>query len=575
MTQSPTLRTDPVVVSTATEPVVSPRSFGRAALVAGIAVVVIAGLLVRVWAVGRQPVNGDVAIVGLMAHEILRGHFFAFYWGQRYGGGEPYVVAVLFAIFGQSTMTLGMVPVLLDAVAGLLIWRIGVRLSDQRVGVLAALLFWIWPEAYVWQSTMEYGFRWLALDCGLGLALIGLRLATGPQSFRAQVRDFTLFGLLLGVGWWCSPEIVYYALPIVVVLATSAQRSRLLRPSALLGAVLAALLGALPWLWANLRSGFRSFHSGPIPHDSFVFHLGAFFGHALPMLLGLQLRISGNWLIDPTFGQAIYSTDLLAIALCLIVLVRERRGGFLVLFMVATPIVYALSPYNWYWADGRYAIYFAPVLSLVAGFGVFRLGSWIEHRASLGALRRVIAWSLPVVLVIAAGTLSVVAMHRLAPYRPQRILDGARPTWTAWQSNPDIYLDALLATLDARQIHDVYAGYWIAGPLQFESHGGVLASDIVFVRYEPYLQGIESSSRPTWLFINSAHRTRAAAEIGSRALDPGCVAGLSCISALRFEQYLTSAKDRFSSSMVGDFVLVRPRRAIAPTQLISYFHLVA
>ena len=118
------------------------------------------GLFLRLWILGRAPINADQAVVGLMAREILHGHFFAFYWGQSYGGGEPYVVAALFALFGQSRLVLGLAPILLDALAALLAWRIGRRLFDGRTGVLAALLFWlIVPFAFAYVRFLKYDVR--------------------------------------------------------------------------------------------------------------------------------------------------------------------------------------------------------------------------------------------------------------------------------------------------------------------------------------------------------------------------------------------------------------------------------
>ena len=138
--------------------------------VLGLAVFVI-GLALRLWVLGRSPLNSDEAFVALMAREVLRGHFFAFLWGQHYGGGEFYVVAGLFALFGQSRLVFGLAPVLLDAVAAVLVWRVGRRLFDDRIGALAAIMFWIWPAAYLYLSTIEYGFRYLALVCGLVVVL--------------------------------------------------------------------------------------------------------------------------------------------------------------------------------------------------------------------------------------------------------------------------------------------------------------------------------------------------------------------------------------------------------------------
>ena len=54
-------------------------------------------------------------MAGLMARNILNGHFQAFFWGQGYGGLEPYFVAIVFAIFGQSALSLGLTPVILTA----------------------------------------------------------------------------------------------------------------------------------------------------------------------------------------------------------------------------------------------------------------------------------------------------------------------------------------------------------------------------------------------------------------------------------------------------------------------------
>ena len=116
-----------------------PARLGRPARVA-VTLLLLLGLLLRIWILGRAPIHSDQAVVGLMAREILHGHLFAFYWGQSYGGGEPYVVAALFALFCESRLVLGMAPLLLDAVAALLVWRVGRRLFDTRAAVLAAVL---------------------------------------------------------------------------------------------------------------------------------------------------------------------------------------------------------------------------------------------------------------------------------------------------------------------------------------------------------------------------------------------------------------------------------------------------
>ena len=62
-------------------------------------VVVIALALVVGAAVFRpgtsfhRPITSDEAVGGLIANQILHGHTYAFFWGQPFGGVEPYAVA--------------------------------------------------------------------------------------------------------------------------------------------------------------------------------------------------------------------------------------------------------------------------------------------------------------------------------------------------------------------------------------------------------------------------------------------------------------------------------------------------
>src|SRR5271165_3555765 len=63
-----------------------------------VAVGIAAGLLGRAWWLTHVTFDSDQAVVGLMAREILHGHFTAFFWGQVYGGVEPFVVAAVFGV---------------------------------------------------------------------------------------------------------------------------------------------------------------------------------------------------------------------------------------------------------------------------------------------------------------------------------------------------------------------------------------------------------------------------------------------------------------------------------------------
>jgi hypothetical protein len=107
----------------------------------------------------------------------LHGYFSAFYWGQHYGGGEPYAVAAVFALFGQSAFTLGLTPVLLDAVAAALVFALGRRLFSPAVGLGAAVLF-----------LDLAGVDTLAVDDRVRLSVRDARLRTRPGRDRASHR---------------------------------------------------------------------------------------------------------------------------------------------------------------------------------------------------------------------------------------------------------------------------------------------------------------------------------------------------------------------------------------------------
>src|SRR6478609_1267870 len=89
------------------EPIRAPRAWWfRTTVVVGI----VAGIALRIWLL-RLPtgvLDGDEAIVGLMARHMVHQHeFTTFYWGQNYGGSlGAMVTAGVFAVFGSSVTTL-------------------------------------------------------------------------------------------------------------------------------------------------------------------------------------------------------------------------------------------------------------------------------------------------------------------------------------------------------------------------------------------------------------------------------------------------------------------------------------
>ncbi len=137
--------------------------------------------------------------------------------------------------------------------------------------------------------------------------------------------------------------------------------------------VVGFLVGALPWIWANVRSGLASLDTGPLsthtPYVGYAGRLDLFFRYVLPMSLGLDRADDGRPLLGSgeRLGLLIF-LGVLVVALVLCIL----RGGpslALALGVLAFPFLYAWSPASWAWEDGRYATYLPSLLAVVLAVG--------------------------------------------------------------------------------------------------------------------------------------------------------------------------------------------------------------
>jgi 4-amino-4-deoxy-L-arabinose transferase-like glycosyltransferase len=551
-------------------PVVLPK-WVRYVLIVGVVIGIALGAFLRIWALGREPVNADEAVVGLMAHEILHGHFSAFYWGQNYGGAEPYVVALVFALVGQSAFSLGLTPVLLAAIAAILTWRIGRRLFTPQIAIAAGLVAWVWPEVFIWQSTLEYGFRFAVLDVGLGAVLCTLDLLSRPPGLRRRI-DATAIGLLLGVGWWASPEIAYFAIPIIFIILVDLVRRRLLvTVTEFALALVTFVVGALPWIVANIASGAASLHSGPQPDPSFTSHLETLRQHVVPIYLGLALPVSGRFVVPHELGRLLEVVALvLALAICA-ALVVFKRGIVVVAMVVIFPVVFAASPATWFWQDGRYAINIVPADALLAAAGTDALVDAIARRRRVGirvdsGVARALALTLIVVL---AGVVTVVDARLIAPFRPGSPT-GPSATWTSWHTDATGYASTLSNELVTAGIHDVISGYWVATSLTFVSNGTVTASDVRYDRRPEYLAQIERAHF-AYLFVRPTRAAAVANVVGSTLLDPGCaVASDRCLTSGTLLTFLARRGIAARVIEIGDFEVVRPATWVSPDAVFRF-----
>ena len=160
--------------------------------------------------------------------------------------GWPAFVAALYAVFGVSVR----IPLIANAVLGGatvgLLGALGARLLGRRIGLLAALLYAVWPGNVYYAAVLmtETAFTFL-----LVLFLSLLALAGAPET-RRRGPWFAAAGLVLGLCAYVKAEPLILA-PVVLLYVWTIERAPgpFLRNAALTLAVTAAVL--VPWSLRN------------------------------------------------------------------------------------------------------------------------------------------------------------------------------------------------------------------------------------------------------------------------------------------------------------------------------------
>ncbi len=447
-----------------------------------VAAVVLAAVALRVWILG-SPIgraDADETVVGLMARAFLHGDLSVFFWGQSYGGVlEPALLAVLFAVGGASTIALKLVPMLLCGAAAVLVWRVGRRTIGEGPASAAGLLFLVYPPAFIWWSTKERGFYWAALTLGLGVLLAALRIRDASPDPRR--RDMVALGFLAGLAWWTTPQSMYLVVPVLCWLAV--RHARLWKKA--WPVVPAACAGALPWIAWNLRHGLSSLQE-PTPWVATTYpeRLGRFVTKLLPTLIGARHAFTGEWLLGPV-GVLLAAGAAIALGLLITRLVRDRARlramEPLLVVLFAFPFLFALPRASHYVTEPRYGLMLTPVLVLLIAVPL------VARARQIGALA----------LATLMGVVTVAALIDFAERNPM-VVDLSPPR-----------LGGLEATLDAAGVDRVYADYWIAYPLTFETGERIVATPVDAVRSARLDEMVRDADPSTYVVFLDSQRDEA------------------------------------------------------------------
>jgi len=462
------------------------RPTAEAAIAIGLVALVGVAERVFVYRSSISVPDSDEAVVGLMARHVLQGHLSTFYWGSEYGGTlESVLTAPIFFVFGTSWLALRIVPILLSGLAALVVWRIGRRLYGEPAASVAGAILWVWPPFLVAHLTQQQsGFYASGLVFGAALILLALRAVEAPTRLRVGT-----FGFAAGVALWDDVQLLTIIVPLAVWLCW--RQRKMLSQGWLV--ILFALIGASPWIVWNLRHDFGSFNTHITTSSSYPFRLRLFLSPLLPMLLGLRSLYSQ----EPILSAAAVDLVLLALLVAFAYgAYRSFRQNTSVLYVIglAFPFIYAVTRATIVSDEPRYLLQLSPVLALLLGQAV----SARRHVRAAG-----------VVVVAAALTLSGVTLARADSWR------NTNPR------NPAIAprdIRPLLRILDNAGVDRVYAQYWVAYRIDFETDEHIVAAEsrllsLYFVdgrpipagytnvRWRPYVREVNASPRAGFIFI--------------------------------------------------------------------------
>jgi hypothetical protein len=245
----------------------------------------------------------------------------------------------------------------------------------------------------------------------------------------------------------------------------------------------ATVVGALPWLVANVRHDWYSL-SNPPAGGTPVDRLQNLAATTLPSALGLRLPFTLEWVAGPVAGAVIYALALSALAS--VVVRRPRRLGPLALCLLLFPLFYAAAPYAWLITEPRYLVFLGPVLALalVAAGGGPRAA--VAVACVLGVL----------------GTVGVVQLARGDP--PVVVVEGvAMPA--------DV--EPVLRVLEEHELRRAYASYWIAWRIVFETDERTIAVPRAPARrpdeqgrYPPFYARVAAAPEVAHVFLRGSRR---------------------------------------------------------------------
>ncbi len=473
-----------------------------------------AAIQVGVVAVGRIHWNSDEALISIMAWDILRGIHPAFCYGSAYGGTlEPHWLAAVFAVFGSSVLSFRLAMIALLCLFLYCTYRVAALYFKPAVAALALGYLAVPPWFFLYKGLTSDGAYTTILVLGSIMLFAAMRLEACLRRGDKRLLWMAALGLVAGAAWWVHPLSVYFFAAIAVWFA-------IVHPSAfgrfrLYPLFTAAfLVGGFPWWVSNIRHSWKSLHApeiAPVSLSEYVGQFGSFWKLGLPVLLASRPVFNES---ESYLGETLLSAFLFLApaAIAAIFVWRQRKtlrrsleGAaaqsrvllLLLLVLVFVPLI-ASTIKRAHFSEPRFLFPILTAYPVVFGFAVW----WLWGRS----------WSPRVLAAAILGAALFSSGRGLldpAPYR--RHLD---------RTNNGSLVD-LIQELDRRGIRSVYASYWVAYRLAFESNEAIIGTPFGehrTQRVDRYRRQADADPRPAFV-LSGAEGAQLAGFLNPRNVD--------------------------------------------------------
>ncbi|MBI4948739.1 MAG: hypothetical protein HY955_01175 [Deltaproteobacteria bacterium] len=445
---------------------------------AGFVLIMLAGAALRYYVIKADlgvTIDSDEAVIGLMGKHILEGREYpAYFYGQGYMGSlEAFLAAGAFALFGVSVSSLKLLMLALSMVFVAVTYFLARSMEDEATALFATLLVSIPPPFLTVYGLKARGGYIETLIFGSLLMVLSLKIR-GSARGSAPPLMFALMGFVAGLAWWTNNLVIYYFVPVSLILFKVFRRGNALRLAAVTG--LSFLIGSLP-MWI-----YRAAHSGG--NGDLVSFKGSFqafknfFQQGVPVILGARQAWSGT----DFFPSA---TLLLSAAYggCLLYYALKRKGSgalVTVAFLLSVPVLFALSVKAGGFAiEPRYLLPMYSVLTFIVAWPIVKI---FDYSRLAGAA--------------AAALLVAVNLYGTFNLKPELQLPFSNGLRVERESG------GLIELLKKEGIDAAYADYWVAYRLTFETGEDVLAipwGETAVNRYPRYLQMIRERKRHAYI----------------------------------------------------------------------------